>query len=69
MLLGARALEDRRFALLNNRLTLYRRGGAVERRALTTVGALREALSVSLGIVLPNEGELDGVLARIAAGG
>ncbi|HEX5421327.1 MAG TPA: arylamine N-acetyltransferase [Gammaproteobacteria bacterium] len=68
MLLAARALEDRRVALLNNRLTVYHSDGGVERRGLSTAEALREALSDDFGIVLPVVGELDSVLIRIASG-
>lgn len=68
-LMAARALEDRRLALSDNRLTLRRRGGATESRELTTAEALGAVLRDDFGIALPETPELGRVLGRIAAPG
>ncbi len=67
-LYAARALPDRRLALLDNRLTVHGRGAASQSRSLNSVAALRIALAEEFGIALPDDEGLDGVLSRAAAG-
>ncbi len=66
-LFAALALEERRLALLDNRLTVHHAGGRTERRTLSSAAALRDILRDDFGIALPDEPELDRVLARIAS--
>ena len=61
-LIAARSLEDRRLALLNNELRIYRTDGTSERRELATAEELETVLSDAFGIALP-----DGARARLQA--
>ncbi len=65
-LYAARALPDRRLALLDNRFTVHGPTGA-ESRKLDRAPALRGVLAEEFGIVLPGDEALDVVLARVAA--
>lgn len=53
-LVAARALPDRRLALFNDRLTIYRRGAAAEQGTFDTAAALHKVLHDAFGIVEPN---------------
>ena len=64
-LLAARPAPDRRYALLNNQLTIHHRSGGRERRLLTGVADMRETLERSFHLVLPDAPELEAVLARL----
>jgi N-hydroxyarylamine O-acetyltransferase len=64
-LLAARPAPDRRYALLNNQLTVHYRDGGRERRLLTDVADMRETLERAFHLVLPDAPELDVVLARL----
>jgi N-hydroxyarylamine O-acetyltransferase len=64
-LLAARALPDRRLALMNGDLSIYHLDGGVERRRLTDASELAALLSVDFGIRLPEGAEA--ALARVMA--
>ncbi|MEX5218439.1 MAG: arylamine N-acetyltransferase [Nitrospira sp.] len=64
-LLAARPAPDRRYALLNNQLTVHYRNGGRERRLLTGVADMRETLERSFYLVLPDAPEVEAVLARL----
>jgi N-hydroxyarylamine O-acetyltransferase len=64
-LLAARPASDRRYALLNNQLTVHYRDGGRDRRLLTGVADMRETLEQAFHLVLPDAPELDAVLARL----
>jgi N-hydroxyarylamine O-acetyltransferase len=68
-LLAARALPDRRLGLTDTRLSIHHRDGQTETRELVGAEALRVSLTEDFGIMLPEDGELDAVLRRIAAHG
>jgi len=65
-LMAARVTPDRRYALLNNRLTTYHRCGESEQITLTSPGDLREVLEGVLQIVLPEDPGLEAVLERFS---
>ena len=66
-LLAARPAPDRRYALLNNQLTVHYRNGGKDRRLITSLADMRETLERDFRIVLPDVPELDAVLARLIA--
>lgn len=59
--------QGKRIKLWNNRLNILTIGGDTETRALTSVGELREVLTTTFGIQLPNSDQLDPKLAEILA--
>lgn len=63
-LMVGRPTADRRYALLNNSLSVHHLNGPSERRVLDTVAELRETLTDVFQITLPRGTELDAVLAR-----
>jgi N-hydroxyarylamine O-acetyltransferase len=65
-LMAARALPDRRCALVDNRLSIHRADGASAQRRLSAA-ELRRTLADDFGLRLPDDPALDGVLARFAA--
>ena len=65
-LIAARMQPQRRYALRNNELAIHELNGETVRRKLTSAAALREALSETLKIALPESAELDRKLAQIA---
>jgi len=66
-LLAARPAQDRRYALLNNRLTVHHLNGNTERRMLTSVAQMRETLEGAFRVILPDMPELDTVLDRLTS--
>jgi N-hydroxyarylamine O-acetyltransferase len=64
-LIAARAMPDRRYALLNNELKVHYLNGQSERQVLTSVKEIREVLEGPLGINLPDVPELDAKLLRL----
>ncbi|WP_447600353.1 arylamine N-acetyltransferase family protein [Nitrospira sp. Nam80] len=64
-LMAARPAPDRRYALLNNQLTVHYRNGGRDRRLITGVADMRETLEQAFHLVLPDAPELDAVLARL----
>jgi N-hydroxyarylamine O-acetyltransferase len=68
-LMAARAAADCRYTLLNNEFTAHRLKGPSERRVLTSVAELCEALTGPLRVKLPEGPEVDAALARLTAGG
>jgi N-hydroxyarylamine O-acetyltransferase len=62
----ARPEPGRRHAMLDNVLTTHRRDGPSERRRLTGVSEIRDALTDLFGIRLPDDPALDPMLARVA---
>ncbi len=63
----ARPAPGRRYGLLNNQLTVHHLAGPSERRVLTSVAEVREALETLFGLVLPPAADLDPALARACA--
>ena len=66
-LMAARATPERRYGLLNNRLSIHHLHGASEQVTLTTSAQLRETLAGPLGIRLPDDPELDALLERVVS--
>lgn len=66
-LLAARAAPNRRYALLNNQMTVHHLNGGTERRILTSVAEMRETLESAFRVVLPETPELDAALSRLIA--
>jgi N-hydroxyarylamine O-acetyltransferase len=66
-LLAARAEPDRRYALHDNELSVYRRDGGSEKRSLSAP-ELRDALTDLFKLRLAGLDGLDDALARFAAG-
>jgi N-hydroxyarylamine O-acetyltransferase len=66
-LIAARALPQRRYALLDNDLAVHQLGGETTRRKLTSAAELREVLSATFGIAVPEAPHVDGKLAELAA--
>jgi N-hydroxyarylamine O-acetyltransferase len=68
-LLAARPDENGRYALLNNKLSIHRRDGTTERRALTSPAEMCDVLTNIFQIRLSAEAPgLDGILGRVIAG-
>jgi len=67
-LMAARVTPERRYGLLNNRLSIHHLHGASEQTTLTTSAQLRETLTGPLNIRLPEEDpELDALLERVVS--
>jgi N-hydroxyarylamine O-acetyltransferase len=64
-LVAARAMPERRYALLNNKLSIHHLHGASEQFTLTTRAELRETLEGPFNIRLPDDPELDVQLERL----
>ncbi|GAB4227353.1 MAG: arylamine N-acetyltransferase [Elainellaceae cyanobacterium] len=64
-LLAARPAADRRYGLLNNRLTIHYLNGETERKVLTTVAELRTVLETEFRLTLPAIADLDQVLQQL----
>ncbi len=65
-LMAARVTPGCRYALFNNRLSTYHLGGDTEQVTLASAHELRVVLESELGIVLPDDPELNTVLERFA---
>jgi N-hydroxyarylamine O-acetyltransferase len=68
-LIAARTAPQRRYALRQNELAIHELGGETVRRSLTSAASLREALSETFGIALPDSAELEEKLREIAESG
>lgn len=67
-LVAARPVPGRRYALLNNTLTVHELGGESEQRTLSSVAELRAVLEGELGVRVPvGNAEIDAALERVAA--
>lgn len=66
-LVAARADGDRRYALRNASFAVHHAAGWTDRRTLTSIAALADALTGALGLTIPHHPEFDRVLARIVA--
>jgi len=66
-LIAARPDTSRRYALLNNELTVHHLDGPTERRVLGTVADLQETLRTVFRLKVPVTPDLDAALARICA--
>ena len=64
-LIAARPDVDRRYALLNNQLTVHHREGRVEREVLHSPMTLRQVLTKLFRIVLPDSPDIEVALARV----
>jgi len=67
-LIAARCEAGRRYTLLDRELSIHSLEGGSDKRPLTTVGQLREALSFMMNIRLPDSPALNALLTRIAQG-
>ncbi|HEY7642784.1 MAG TPA: arylamine N-acetyltransferase [Steroidobacteraceae bacterium] len=65
-LIAARTAPQRRYALRQNELAIHDADGGTERRSLTSAKALREALSETFRIALPESPALDARLKEIS---
>ena len=68
-LVAARPAPGRRIGLRNTQLSIHHRGGASERRELSSVTELRAALQDLFGLALPDTPDLDRALGRILGQG
>lgn len=66
-LMAARVTPERRYGLMNNKLSTHHLRGESEQVTLGSVAELREALTGVLGITLPEAPELDSILARFVS--
>ncbi|MGH6839234.1 MAG: arylamine N-acetyltransferase family protein [Methylocella sp.] len=64
-LMAARPAQDRRYALRNNEFAVHHLGGKTERKILSTIAELREALQDAFRLTLPGAPELDIALGRL----
>lgn len=64
-LLAARVAKDCRYALRNNRLTVYHRHGEIERQLIPNVQDMRETLETVFRITLPDMPELETALMKV----
>lgn len=68
-LIAARATADRRYALLNNQLSIHLLNGSTERRTLTSPAEIRETLERDFLLKLPVGPELNLSLQRLTQAG
>ena len=66
-LVAARPDRECRYALRGQEFTVHRVNGGTDRRLLTSVGELREALEDTFRVALPAGPELDAALERVTA--
>jgi N-hydroxyarylamine O-acetyltransferase len=65
-LMAARPVPGRRYALVNNTLTVHELGGASDQRTLSSVSDLRAVLEGEFGLRLPvGNAEIEAALARV----
>lgn len=67
-LMAGRPDAGRRYALLNNHLAVHRAGRDSEKQVLRTAAELRDALTDLFKLTLPQDGQLDRVLAKMTEG-
>ncbi len=65
--MAARPAPDRRYAMLNNQLTVHHLNGRTERRVIPNAVEIRWALEGAFGLTLPDAPELDTALERMTA--
>jgi N-hydroxyarylamine O-acetyltransferase len=63
-LMVARVTPDRRYALMNNKLSVHHLRGASEQTTLTSAAELRRTLTETFRIQLPEDSRLEEVLTR-----
>lgn len=63
-LIAARPTSDGRYALFNNRFTIYDRDGRAKRRELETAGAIENVLRMDFGIAAPDSDSLTAAFSR-----
>jgi N-hydroxyarylamine O-acetyltransferase len=68
-LIAARTGLECRYALLDNELAVHKLGGETARRKVTSAGELREVLSETFGIAVPEGLEVEKKLNEIAESG
>ena len=68
-LIAARTAPQRRYALRQNELAIHELNGETTRRVLKSAGELREVLSGTFGIEVPQSEELERKLGEIAESG
>ena len=68
-LIAARTGPECRYALLDNELAVHKLGGETARRKLTSAGELREVLSETFGIAVPEAPDVEKKLKEIAESG
>ena len=66
--IAARADNGRRYALLNNKLSVHHLDGKTEKQVLETVSEIREILQTNFHLSLPAEPGLDTVLEQLLKG-
>jgi N-hydroxyarylamine O-acetyltransferase len=64
-LIAARPDRGRRYALFNNEFAVHYSNGTTEKRVLTSVAEIREALEGPIGLPLPPAPELEARLSRL----
>jgi len=66
-LFAARTVPGRRYALLNNEMAVHNLNAGTERHVFTDASELRDALTETFHITLPDDPNLDTVLTRLTA--
>lgn len=61
----ARVTADRRYGLMNNRLSVHHLGGPSEQRVLTSTGEIRAVLENTFKVRLPEDPGLNAALGRL----
>jgi N-hydroxyarylamine O-acetyltransferase len=64
---AARPAPGRRYALINNQLTVHHLNGPSERQVLTSVSEVKDALVTHFGLTLPATPALDATLERVCS--
>jgi N-hydroxyarylamine O-acetyltransferase len=64
-LMAARVTADRRYGLLNNKVSVHHLHGDSEQTMLSSPAEIRQTLQTTFGIQLPDDAGMDGVLARV----
>ena len=63
--MAARATEDGRYGLRNNKLSIHRTNGESEQRVLTSAAEISAALRDLFGVAVPDEPAFTAALARL----
>jgi N-hydroxyarylamine O-acetyltransferase len=66
-LIAARPDAGRRYALLNNQLSIHSLGGPSERRIIATAGELRQVLQHDFRLAVPQGPEVEALLQRVVS--
>ena len=67
-LMAARVTLDRRYGLLNNKLSIHVLNGESQHTTLATATELRGTLEHLFGIEIPDDPGMEALLTRLAAG-